>query len=221
MKFVILVLGFVATAWASDVSESFTLDGIVPVVLKTAPSEMAVVSQLQNKVTRNISYVCFLLTKVKYASGAASLGNELTPTLVKDPPTVEWTADPESFYTLVMTDPDAPSRKDPKFREWHHWLVVNIPGHDVSKGDVLSEYVGAGPPEGTGLHRYVFVVFKQEGKQEFDEEKLTNRSAKNRGKFSTQTFADKHKLGDPVAGNYFQAEYDDYVPTLYEQLKDE
>jgi phosphatidylethanolamine-binding protein len=111
---------------------------------------------------------------VKYASGAASLGNELTPTLVKDAPTVEWTADPDSFYTLVMTDPDAPSRKDPKFREWHHWLVVNIPGNDVAKGEVLSEYIGAGPPEGTGLHRYVFVVYKQEGKQEFDEEKLTN-----------------------------------------------
>lgn len=29
-------------------------------------------------------------------------------------------------------------------------LVVNIPGNDVSKGDTLSEYIGAGPPEGTG-----------------------------------------------------------------------
>ena len=50
----------------------------------------------------------------------------------------------------LVADPDAPSRQDPKFREWHHWLVVNIPGNDVSKGDVLSMYVGAGPPEGTG-----------------------------------------------------------------------
>ncbi len=32
-------------------------------------------------------------------------------------------------------DPDAPSRKEPKFREWHHYLVVNIPGTDVSKGE--------------------------------------------------------------------------------------
>ena len=52
------------------------------------------------------------------------------------------------FY--IFLDPDAPSRKEPKFREWHHWLVVNIPGQDVSKGETLSEYVGSGPPEGTG-----------------------------------------------------------------------
>ncbi|KAF8414558.1 hypothetical protein L210DRAFT_3434826, partial [Boletus edulis BED1] len=26
-------------------------------------------------------------------------------------------------YTLVMTDPDAPSRSDPKMGEWRHWLV--------------------------------------------------------------------------------------------------
>lgn len=49
-----------------------------------------------------------------------------------------------------VADPDAPSRADPKFREWHHWCVANIPGADISKGEVLSEYVGSGPPKGTG-----------------------------------------------------------------------
>ena len=51
-----------------------------------------------------------------------------------------------------LPDPDAPSRKDPKFREWHHWLVGNIPGNKVSEGDTLSEYVGSGPPKGTGTY---------------------------------------------------------------------
>lgn len=85
-------------------------------------------------------------------------GNELTPTKVKDQPSVTWQAEKDVFYTLAMTDPDAPSRKQPKFREWHHWLVVNIPGDDISKGDTLSEYIGAGPPKDTGLHRYVLLV---------------------------------------------------------------
>jgi phosphatidylethanolamine-binding protein (PEBP) family uncharacterized protein len=49
-----------------------------------------------------------------------------------------------------MTDPDAPSRQNAKFREWHHWLVVNIPGSQLSLGEVKSEYIGAGPPQGTG-----------------------------------------------------------------------
>ena len=57
----------------------------------------------------------------------------------------------------MHVDPDAPSRKEPKYREWRHWVVVNIPGGDVSKGEVCAEYVGAGPPKGTGLHRYVIL----------------------------------------------------------------
>ena len=50
---------------------------------------------------------------------------------------------------LCVLDPDAPSRVDQKFGEWHHWSVVNIPGEDISKGEVLAEYVGSGPPNGT------------------------------------------------------------------------
>ena len=54
-------------------------------------------------------------------------------------------------------DPDAPSRANPTYREWRHWLVANIPGCDVSKGETIVTYFGAGPPQGTGLHRYIFL----------------------------------------------------------------
>ncbi|CAG5049621.1 unnamed protein product [Parnassius apollo] len=159
------------------------------------------------------------LLKVTYPSGVeVKEGNELTPTQVKDQPTVSWDAEQNAFYTVAMTDPDAPSRKEPKFREWHHWLVGNVPGSDVSKGDVLSAYVGSGPPPGTGLHRYVFLVYKQPDKIAFDEKRLTNTSADGRGGFSIAKFAEKYNLGNPVAGNFYQAEYDDYVPLLYKQL---
>ena len=36
-----------------------------------------------------------------------------------------------------MTDPDAPTRTNPKMAEWQHWLVVNIPGNKVEEGEVL------------------------------------------------------------------------------------
>lgn len=67
-----------------------------------------------------------------------------------------------------------------KSSEWHHWLVVNIPGNDIGKGETLSEYVGSGPPKGTGLHRYVMLVYKQPGKLVPNEKRLTNRSGENR-----------------------------------------
>ncbi|KAK6643612.1 hypothetical protein RUM43_005122 [Polyplax serrata] len=173
---------------------------VVPDVVKSVPSEVA---------------------EIKYGNLALNLGNELTPAQVKNPPsTIKWKADEGTFYTLCMTDPDAPSRKEPKFREWHHWLVVNIPGNDLEKGETLSEYIGSGPPKGTGLHRYVFLIYKQNSKMETSHlRKLSNTSGDHRGKFSIQKFSEEHNLGNPIAGNFFQAQWDDYVPILYKQLE--
>ncbi|KAJ8711436.1 hypothetical protein PYW07_008678 [Mythimna separata] len=182
----------------ASVAKSFEAGQVVPDVVSKAPAALAT---------------------VKYPSGVeVAEGNVLTPTQVKDIPSVSWDASPDQLYTVAMTDPDAPSRKEPKFREWHHWLVGNVPGNNVASGETLSEYVGSGPPPNTGLHRYVFLVYKQPCKLEFDEPRLTNRSGDNRGGFSIAKFAKKYNLGDPIAGNFYQAEYDDYVPILYKQL---
>lgn len=158
--------------------------------------------------------------EVRFPNGAdVKLGNELTPTQVKDTPIhLKWPAEDDVLYTLVKVDPDAPSRQNPKYREWHHWLVTNIPGNDVGKGVSLSEYVGAGPPKGTGLHRYVFLVYKQPGPLSTDEKRMTNRSGEGRGSLKIRDFAKKYNLGNPIAGNFYQAQWDDYVPKLYEQL---
>ncbi|EDW88218.2 protein D3 [Drosophila yakuba] len=171
---------------------------VVPDVIAKAPAQTAVVEYAGDIVVKP--------------------GQVLTPTQVKDEPCVKWEADANKLYTLCMTDPDAPSRKDPKFREWHHWLVGNIPGGDVAKGEVLSAYVGSGPPPDTGLHRYVFLIFEQRCKLTFDEKRLPNNSADGRGGFKIAEFARKYALGNPIAGNLYQAEYDDYVPILYKQL---
>ncbi|XP_064465707.1 protein D2-like [Ornithodoros turicata] len=156
--------------------------------------------------------------QVAYEAVEVDQGNVLTPTQVQFPPKVKYPTEGDHLYTLCMTDPDAPSRTTPKYREWHHWLVVNIPGTNITDGETLSEYVGAGPPKGTGLHRYVLAVYKQPNKLNCDERRLTNRSGDHRGNFKIRDFAKKYHLGEPIAANFFQAEWDDYVPKLYEQL---
>lgn len=158
---------------------------------------------------------------VKYDSVEIDeLGKVLTPTQVQNRPTcIEWAGcDSSKLYTLALTDPDAPSRQKPTFREWHHFLVVNMKGNDVSTGRVMSDYVGSGPPQGTGLHRYVWLVYEQAGPLSCSEPVLTNCSGDGRGKFKIQDFRQKYKLEAPVAGTCYQAEWDDYVPKLYEQL---
>ncbi|XP_058116753.1 protein D3-like [Anopheles ziemanni] len=158
--------------------------------------------------------------QVKYPSKVeVSLGNELTPTQVKDRPTVCWPTEPDTLYTLVMADPDAPSRSNPEMRSWKHWLVGNIPGKEVDQGEVLADYVGSGPPQGTGLHRYVFLVYKQPSKVTFNETILSSQNP-NRGKWSLSDFVSMYALGTPIAGNFYQAQYDDYVPELYATFTD-
>ncbi|KAL7729450.1 hypothetical protein ACLKA6_009012 [Drosophila palustris] len=201
MLFPLLLIASILAVHCESVEDAFKSHGVVPDVIPEAPNQ---------------------LLKVTYNNGlVAKNGVEFTPTQVKEQPNVEWTAQPGDYYTLIMTDPDAPSRADPKFREFKHWVVVNIAGNDVSSGEALAEYIGSGPPKDTGLHRYVFLLYKQPGKLQFDGARVSNKSRRNRPKFHVAKFAEHHQLGNPVAGTFYQAQYDDYVPTLHKQLSEE
>jgi hypothetical protein len=94
------------------------------------------------------------LLGINYPGGQdVALGNKLTPEQASQAPEITFVSDdPEAYYTLIMvrfellhmlvfvprhiikfllsvqTDPDAPSRADPKFGQWRHWVVTNIPG---------------------------------------------------------------------------------------------
>lgn len=162
-----------------------------------------------------IAYIPDETLEVKWKSGEATVGNVLTPTIMKDQPEITWEGDSNSFYTLLMVDPDAPSRENPSAAEFQHWLVVNIPGNRLSEGEIRSEYIGAGPPKETDLHRYVFLVMKQRAKGIFANIPfIKNSSTKNRPNFNTKAFIQKYTLR-VVAGNFVQAKYDDYVEEMY------
>jgi len=70
----------------------------------------------------------------------------------------------------------------------------------------------------TGIHRYVWLVYKQPAELKCDEPRLSSRSAEGRPMFSTRNFAAKYRLGQPVAANFYLAQWDDYVPELHKQL---
>lgn len=50
----------------------------------------------------------------------------------------------------LSVDPDCPSYNEAPGREFHHWLVGNIPGKDVCRGETLTAFVGSCPPLSTG-----------------------------------------------------------------------
>ena len=91
-------------------------------------------------------------------------------------PQLSWSGFPEGTKSFAVTcyDPDAPTGSG-----FWHWAVANIPASvtglpagagDPSKGLLpegaitmpnevrAAEFIGAGPPEGTGVHHYWFVV---------------------------------------------------------------
>ncbi|KAK5649890.1 hypothetical protein RI129_000919 [Pyrocoelia pectoralis] len=107
-----------------------------------------------------------------------------------------------------MLDPDAPSRGNPTERSFIHWMVVNIPLSNVSKGQTIVEYFGSDPPLNTGFHRYTFLLFKQDSNLDFDEAYISKTSFEERKGFSIQKFTNKYNLGHPVGGNFFLAEYE-------------
>ncbi|XP_055849019.1 protein D3-like [Episyrphus balteatus] len=154
------------------------------------------------------------IAKVTFPSGAVvETGKELTPTQAKDIPNVTWEADPNGVYALIMVDPDFPSPADPKLRELLLWAVINIPGNDLSKGQTLAEYVGVGPMKDTGLHRYIIWVFKMKAHWPTDRF-ISKTTREGRPNTKTRDYIEKFHMGNPIAGNYFTAQYDAHVDVI-------
>lgn len=93
-------------------------------------------------------------------------GNVVKPAEALDRPCVSYESDYETLWTLALTSLDGHLVDSEK--EYMHWLVANIPGDFVEKGDTIVEYLQPFPLKGTGFHRYVFVLYKQNGKVSYD-----------------------------------------------------
>lgn len=123
-------------------------------------------------------------------------------------------------FTLVMTDPDAPSRTDKSFSEYLHYLAtgvkVNAPSKDDPTGGIaarlnvedaheLVSYMGPGPPERTGKHRYIFVLLRETKgtptKFDGDRPRWGNAEPSQ----ALKEYSKKHGLV-PVAINFFFAQ---------------
>lgn len=48
-----------------------------------------------------------------------------------------------------------------------HVLRANIPGNALEKGETIVEYMPPFPPKGTGYHRHIFLLYKQNKRLDF------------------------------------------------------
>ncbi|XP_076890573.1 protein HEADING DATE 3A-like [Bidens hawaiensis] len=136
---------------------------------------------------------------VSYTDREVSNGCMLKPSQVLNQPRVDIGGDDlRAFHTLVMVDPDAPSPSDPNLKEYLHWLVTDIPATTGARfGQEVVCYES--PRPSTGIHRMVFVLFRQMGRQ-------TVYAPGWRQNFNTKDFAELYNLGSPVAVVYFNCQ---------------
>jgi len=191
---------------------SFKESGLIPELLDATPKHLLKIVYSHDNVLEKNS------------------GKENTPTQVKfQPLSITWSGmHHDHFYTIIMIDPDMPSRSTPIDQKTQvlHWLMVNVPGQGVG-GRQLAPYIGSGPPPGTGIHRYTFLVF-DEGTAPKDYSSVIAMDLvdigrrvywnfKDQGKTSTfRDFVKWADLGDPIAGNFYTAQWDAWVDELWQ-----
>lgn len=196
--------------FAGPVAWPLAKQRIVPDVIDILPADVVQVSFPSDVLDQ---LIISLPIQVTYCNGLqVAAGNELTPSQVsKAPCNVSWSADGSSLYTLIMVDPDAPSRDQPSLGEFIHWLVINIKDNDVSTGETITPYLGSMPPKDTGLHRYTFLVFEHSTPvklHELVEKRLRSGTIADRVSFSTKNFIRQNTLGNPVAANMYVAQFE-------------
>ena len=172
----------------------------------------------------------FPILPVTFPSASAHLGNTLTPTLTTPPPS--FTLPPSlpsppttPFYTLLALDPDGPSRRNPRLRCIMHMLTTNIPSDSptLEGGAAVVDWGPPGPPSAGGLHRYVFMLYRQEGEVDVSQmpsyEGITGRAKQTEEGLVALLSAAGGGRMELVAVNHFQAAWDEQVPkNLRERL---
>lgn len=112
--------------------------------------------------------------------------NSLVPlNVAQGPLELTWPANPSKLYTVIMTDPDAPSPQNPVNAPVLHYLVSNIPGNQIQYGDVLMPYTSPNPP--IGSHRYRVDIYEQT-------HRYNAPPVKERTKFPLDTFVQQYGL---------------------------
>ncbi|XP_004615717.1 39S ribosomal protein L38, mitochondrial [Sorex araneus] len=171
------------------------------------------------------TFVPYVPLHVAYAVGEDHLmpvyhGNEVTPTEAARAPEVTYEADKGSLWTLLLTSLDG-HLLEPE-AEYLHWLVTNIPDCRVTEGQETCPYLPPFPARGTGFHRFVFLLFKQDKPIDFSGDtrpapcyQLAQRT------FHTFHFYKKHQEALTPAGlAFFQCRWDESVTHVFHQLLD-
>lgn len=100
----------------------------------------------------------------------------------------------------------------------------NIPNGDVQKGDVIMSYLPPFPPKGIGYQRFIFVLYKQNNKMDFNSLKLSSEDYANLEKRTFKTYDFYRQYQDeitPAGLAFYQTNYDKSLTKFYHDVLSE
>jgi phosphatidylethanolamine-binding protein (PEBP) family uncharacterized protein len=144
---------------------------------------------------------------ISWRARRARRNDQLSVSATANQPVVNFSPSDNAYYLLAMTDLDAPYPERPEKSPLLHWLIVNFRKPGISTGEVLAEYMGPNPPADSATHRYLFQVFKQDGR--IEAEPITDRT-----NFNIQQLARRSGISlSPVADNQIRVAPEASPPT--------
>ena len=96
------------------------------------------------------------MVQVKFGTTSANVF--ITTGTAQQTLTIEWVANPDSLYSVILYDMDAPNNVNSPFL---HLLVTNIKGMDIAHGDSLIQYIPPSPPADSLPHTYNIDIYLQ------------------------------------------------------------
>lgn len=109
-----------------------------------------------------------LKTQVRWANAEADLGNILHASQVLEKPDIQWDCDVNNYYALYMFDIDPLGQKNVLLTEGKQWVVGNINNCNLTAGETIADYLPPTPVPGAGDHRYVFILYEQKRRMNFE-----------------------------------------------------
>ncbi|XWV24450.1 phosphatidylethanolamine-binding protein-like protein [Tupanvirus deep ocean] len=113
-------------------------------------------------------------------------------------PKIKFDRYPDEFYTILMVDPDAPSRENPIYKYWLHLLIIN-------NNQKIVSYEPPSPPINSGKHRYIFYLLKQQGVLSKNKLQDFNDNNIDRKNFNLEDFINDNNL-KIMSSVYFETE---------------
>ncbi|GAA96246.1 uncharacterized protein L969DRAFT_69121 [Mixia osmundae IAM 14324] len=164
---------------------------------------------------------------IRYGDKFVQAGTKLKPSETQREPELQFApidkdaGESETMYTIILTDPDDPSREDPRDAQYRHWLQQDIKPPSIealtSSNDdsirlqmsstALTPYEGPYPPAKTSYHRYCFLLFAQPSTVAWSANEFDN-AQEARGHWNAIQWADAKGLR-LVGADYFLCQDDE------------